>query len=89
MSAKLLVFAVFDSKAEVYGTPIFFGSRGLAIRSFDQECNREESQIFKYPGDFTLFQIGEYDQDTGLLTPLSSHTSLGTGVEFKRDERIN
>lgn len=85
MSAKLLVFSVFDSKAEVFNTPMFFPAKGLAIRAFDDECNREESQIRKHAGDYTLFEIGEFDQDTGQLVPLPTPVSLGIGVEFVRD----
>ena len=83
---KLLVFSVFDSKAEIFGQPMFFPAKGLAIRAFDDECNRKESQIHAHAEDFTLFQIGEFDQDKGLLIPLTTPVSLGIGVEFKGDE---
>jgi hypothetical protein len=86
MSAKLLAFSVFDSKAEVFGTPIFFATKGLATRAFEDQCNRSDSPIANHPGDYTLFCIGEFDQDTGLLTPLQTPASLGTGVEFKNNE---
>jgi len=86
MSNKLLVFSVYDSKAEVYGTPIFFAAKGLATRAFDDQANKPDSPIFQHPGDFTLFQLGEFDQDSGQLIPLPSPSSLGTGVEYKRTE---
>jgi hypothetical protein len=84
-SVKLLVFSVFDSKAEVYGTPVFFPTKGLATRAFDDQVNNPESQISKHPGDYTLFCIGEFDMDTGQLVPLGSPASLGTGVEYVRE----
>lgn len=83
---KLLAFSVFDAKAEVYGTPIFFATKGLATRAFEDQCNKHDSPIAAHPGDFTLFCIGDFDVDTGTLTPLPSPTSLGTGVEYKRSE---
>lgn len=86
MSAKLLVFAVYDSKAEVYMTPMFFPAKGLAIRTFDDQVNNPDSLLNKHPEDFTLFCIGDYDQDTGLLTPLPTPASLGLAVEFKRSD---
>lgn len=82
---KLMVFAVYDTKAEVYGTPMFFPAKGLATRAFDDQVNNKESLFCKHPQDFTLFQIGEYDQESGLLIPLPSPASLGTGVEYVKE----
>jgi hypothetical protein len=82
---KFEIFSVYDSKAETFGTPMFFGAKGQAIRAFDDQANSgPESVIFNHPGDFTLFQIGVFDSDTGEIIPSSPH-SLGTGVEYKRD----
>lgn len=86
MSIKLQAFSVFDSKAEVYGTPIFFPTKPLAIRAFEDQCNKPDSPIAMHPGDYTLFHIGEFDTDKGLLTPLTTPAALGTGVEFKRSK---
>lgn len=86
MSAKLLVFSVFDSKAEVYGTPMFFPTRGIALRQFTDEANRAESAIKKHPEDYTLFYIGEYDPDKGLLTPANTNSSMGVAIEFINQE---
>lgn len=85
---KMQVFAVYDSKAEVFGLPLFFTAKGLAVRAFDEQCNNPESQMYKHPGDFTLFHLGEYDQDTGLMVSLPTPTSLGTGVEYKRQSEL-
>lgn len=87
MSHKLLVFSVFDVKAEVYGTPIFFAAKGLATRAFEDQVNKPDSPIAQHPGDFTLFQIGEFDVDTGMLIPLPSPASLGTGVEYVHSQQ--
>jgi hypothetical protein len=86
MTMKLLAFSVFDSKAEVYGTPIFFATKGLATRAFEDQCNKPDSPIAQHPGDYTLFCIGDFDTDTGMLTPLPTPAALGTGVEYKRSE---
>lgn len=80
---KLQAFSVFDAKAETYGTPIFFATKGLATRAFTDQVQKNDSPLSQHPGDFTLFHIGEFDTDSGLLTPLMTPTSLGTGVEYK------
>jgi hypothetical protein len=79
---KQLVFAVYDSKAELFNQPMFFTALGEAIRAFGDEANRAESAIHKHPHDFCLFHIADYYQDTGLMEPLTTPKSLGLGVEY-------
>lgn len=61
------IFAVFDSKAECYGRPLFIASRGLAVRSFTDEVNRDapDNAMFKHSADFRLCLIGLWDDATG------------------------
>lgn len=79
---KTQIFSVYDSKAEVFNSPIFMATKGMALRSFITIVNNPESDVHKYPGDFTLFHIGEYDDSNGLLTPLTTPVSLGLAQEF-------
>lgn len=78
---KLLAFAVHDAASGLYGTPMFLISKGLALRSFSDECNNPQSIINKHAGDYTLFQIGEYDEESGVMTPITP-LSCGNAVEF-------
>lgn len=83
---KQQVFSVFDSKAETFNTPFFMAAKGQALRGFQDEVNRKDSEIGKHPEDYTLFHIGEVDLETGLITPLTTPNSLGLGVEFVTNE---
>lgn len=82
--AKLKVFTVYDSKAEAYLQPFFMRSMGEALRGFQEVCNDPQSNLCKYPGDFTLFEIGSYDEESGRLESLKAFVSLGTAIEFKK-----
>lgn len=82
---KQFIFAVYDSKAEIFNQPMFFKGKGEALRAFSDEANRQESAIFKHPGDYTLMLLGEYDVETGLLTPLPTPQSLGLGLEYQKE----
>lgn len=79
---KLYVFSIHDTKAEIFNTPIFLPAVGQARRTFGDQVNDKESPFNKHPGDYTLFQIGEYETDTGLLEPLKTPISLGLAVEY-------
>ena len=81
------VFAVYDSKAEAYLPPFFAQTDGLAIRLFQQAANEENHNFNKWSEDYTLFTIGEWDQDSGTLFAAKANTSLGTALQY-RDDRL-
>lgn len=84
---ELLTFSVFDSKCVAYMAPFFMNSRGQALRAFQDLSDDPQSMIFKHPADFTLFETGTYDDQTGIVTPIS-HVNLGKAIEFQnKDER--
>lgn len=78
----LKIFTVYDQKAKAYLTPFFLPQDGMATRTFAECCNNPEHNFGKWPSDFTLFEIGEYNETTAELTPHGTPKSFGTGVEF-------
>lgn len=70
---KMKVYSVFDVKSAAYGMPWFAINDATAIRSWSQGVNREhlENAWFTNPEDFSLFCIGEYDDQFGLMVPMS------------------
>lgn len=68
---KVSVFAIFDTKAEAFGQPFFTQTAGLAARSFGQACSNTETDYNKYPLDFILYELGEYDDETGKIESLN------------------
>lgn len=49
---------------------MFFQHAGQAERVWKELSENPESIVCKHKEDFSLFQIGEYEDETGLLTPL-------------------
>lgn len=82
----LKAFAVYDVKAEVYGRPFFLATKGLAIRSFADAAQDKNLDIGKYPSDYTLFEIGTFDDSCGMLKPLDANVPLGTALEYLREQ---
>jgi len=81
----LRVFSVYDSKAEAYMQPLFFQTKGLAIRSFSEAANDGKSTISLYPADYTLFELGSYDSDNAKFDLHSTPISVGVAIEFVKD----
>lgn len=63
----LKVYTIRDTKGEVYNTPFFNLTHGEAERNFRGLVNDEKSTVNKYPEDFDLYYIGEFDNQSGKL----------------------
>lgn len=79
------LFAVYDSKALCFTAPYTAVNREVGLRVFYAAVNHQGSQMFAHPEDFTLFEVGEWDDETGVLTP-KQHASLGLASSFKLRE---
>lgn len=68
MSVLYLV-AVCDVKAGSFLPPMAVAHVQVAMRSFEQEVNRDapDNMIAKYPEDFHLYKLGTFNQVTGDL----------------------
>lgn len=77
------IFCVYDSKMEAYMQPFFLQTKGAALRAWADTVNDPKTQFNKHPGDFTLFEIGEYNDETGTLTNFTAKINLGNALEFK------
>lgn len=80
------VYAVYDTKTESYTMPLCFKAKGEAIRSIVDEVNNPQSNIGRHPEDYVLFELGEYDELTGVITSYPAKVSLGVAIEFKKSE---
>lgn len=76
-------FAIRDTKADAYMQPFFCATNGMAVRAFKDGVNDDKSPFFKHPEDYVLFELGTYDDSSGVLSSLSSPVSLGVGIEYK------
>ena len=65
----LKVFSVYDAKACFFSNPVFDQKEASVIRGFCDEVLREDkhNQWNKHPEDFSLFLLGEFDNETGAI----------------------
>lgn len=76
------LFTVYDCKAECYLPPFNMKSRGEAIRAFTDTLNDGTTPMGKHPEDYTLFEIGEYDDTNAKITGMQAPVSIGGALEF-------
>jgi hypothetical protein len=65
---NLRIYCVFDEKSGLYGMPHFLQSDGLAIRSFSGGCDDPNTDLNRYPEDFFLYYVGDFNVVSGELT---------------------
>lgn len=83
---NLKIFSIRDTKGEIYNTPFFQKTHGEAERSFTSLMNDQNTMIAKYPEDFDLYFIGEFDDQSGKITHLDSPQHLVKAINLRKAE---
>lgn len=82
----LQVFSVYDSAVEGYTNPFYFHHKGEAIRGFTEIANDPTTKVNKYPDQYTLFWLGEYDASKGVFHNKTTPESLGLALHYIRNK---
>lgn len=77
----LEVYTVHDRAVGAFLQPFFVRSRGEAVRSFTEACNDGKSQFAKYPGDYTMYFVGKYDDQSGMFLADGSPSRVIGAIE--------
>lgn len=83
---KQVVCSVYDSKAEAFMQPFFCVSRGVAVRMFMDAASDEGHEFAKHAADYTLFELGEFDQVTGRFEQHDVFVNLGLALQMQQPE---
>ena len=87
---KYVVVTVFDRAAGAYSRPAYVGAVGLAVRSFQDEVNRDapDNELFKHPDDFDLYHLGHWDDVGGTFELFEKPKKLAYAGELKMGVRL-
>ena len=78
------VCAVRDVKTEMFSQPLFYVTKGVAVRSFADEVQREGSEIGMHPEDYALFYLGTYNDETGAFEGVPQPAQLALAMDNKK-----
>lgn len=74
----MLLFALCDTKSKIFHKPFIDESVAQAMRGFQILVNDPKSTLVnQFPDDYSLFCVGSFDKETGVLT--SKIDNLGSG----------
>ncbi|MCK6419239.1 MAG: hypothetical protein L6Q57_10020 [Alphaproteobacteria bacterium] len=77
------LYQLYDCKSETWTPPTVNPARGQALRSFADAVNDGQSILSKHPEDFTLFEIGTFDKQTGQISLYEVRESVANGLDVK------
>jgi len=82
---KMIVVSIFDQAAGVHSQPLYFASKGLAVRAFQDECRRAapDNNLNKHPEDFALYELAVYDDSVGHFEQNGGAALLFRGSDCK------
>lgn len=81
------VFTVYDEKSQAYLQPFFLDTVGQATRAMTDCCNDPNHAFCRHTADYTLFQLGEYDDSKGVFS--GKKKLIGSLLEFKTQTEID
>nr|QJB20477.1 MAG: nonstructural protein [Microvirus sp.] len=77
------IFSVHDSKAEAYLAPIYYRTAGEALRAFETTCRDSNSPFHQFPSDYTLVELGEFDEHSASIVTHDKPKILSNASEYK------
>lgn len=79
----LKLFSIYDSKAQCFGSVTPARSDGEMIREFVTHANDPKSRIGQNPEDYSLMEVGTFDDTTGCIVGVS-HFNHGPAAGYVR-----
>ena len=76
------LYAIHDNKASFFMTPWPCRNVGIARREFAGACANPETAMGKFPADFVLYHVGEYDDHDASVKSLTLPVRICDGVEI-------
>lgn len=77
------IVSVRDIVAETFGRPFMASNIPSAIRSLTHEINSPEAgTLHSNPGDFELYNLGEFDDESGAITVFDSPRFVCRGYDL-------
>lgn len=82
------VMVVYDSKARSHLMPMFVVHVEVGQRGFADAANDPTTVIGRNPEDFSLFHIGEWDDEIAEMKPFESRRAMGLAASYQRPTHV-
>lgn len=79
---KMEVMVVYDSKARAHLLPMFVSHIEVGQRGFADAANDKTTVVGRNPSDFSLFHIGEWDDEIAEYTAFETRRAMGLAATY-------
>lgn len=88
--SKINVYTVRDNKTSTFGRPFFETNHETARRALSVQVNGDPQRdlLAAFPGDFELFWLGAFDDESGLFELMPTPVSQYLLASLKRHEAV-
>lgn len=76
------VFSIYDSAVSTWLPPLYARNKGEMLRNFADGVADPKSQLAKHPSDYSLFELGTWDDDKCVFTTLKAPIRLCMALDF-------
>lgn len=87
MNVKM--YSVFDRKVAAFAQPFYAVNDLVAMRCLKGVVSDHRSVIATNPADFDLFCVGEFNDDTGLVTAITPPVCVCNALNVSLDKEVN
>lgn len=81
------IYTIFDTKTSAYMQPFFARTDGDAKRMIVETAKDTKTNLHQYPGDFTLFRIGTFNDQDGKVEAYKVYENLGNVIVLTMESR--
>ena len=83
---RIHIYAIYDKKVKVYGTPFFYTDDISATRSFLRLKADPQSFLHSFPDDYDLYRIGTYDDQDAKMVSLQPTELIQTNTTEPKND---
>ncbi len=77
------IFSIRDQAADAFLPPFTLPTEEMAMRTFGDCINDQKHAFAQHPDHYTLFVLGTFDNETGLIARHESPMTCGNGTSYK------
>ncbi|WNK13585.1 MAG: nonstructural protein [Microvirus sp.] len=81
-----IIVAVKDRAIDAYMNPFVVQHSNAAARAFQDEVNREGSEMNKHAEDYDLYKLAEWDDATGQIFPTTPHERIARAQDLIKNK---
>lgn len=88
------LFSVYDAVAKRYMDIFCAPTVEFALRGFKEACGTDGHQFQKFPDDYALYHVGNFDAEVGQIDPMIARkiavaSSFVFGAQLQSQHHIN